>query len=528
MSTLTCRSIIGMLAAALGATTASAAAPTTARPNILFILTDDQSTRSVSAYPDAYPWVKTPHTDRLAREGIRFAPAYIGANCIPARATLLTGLHSTGIQSLTRAAQGPAREGGRLPEFWPRVFRRHGYHTAHIGKWHTDGGTGHGVDWDFQKTWSRLVGGREANLNYQVNQLISTNGGPPEATPGYSTDNYTRWALEYIRGQHRAPGKPWYLWLCYDAPHGPFIPAERHRNDYAGVTVPTPAGIYPPRPGKPAYMQHVATWEPGPAGTPWLRESHYTADGVLNRYRGTETFPRSLPDWVRRYQQTVSGLDEGVGALLQALEETGQRNNTLVVFTSDQGLAIGQHGFFDKHAPYDANLASPLIVSFPGRIPAGRVAAATVGGVDLVPTFFSFAGIELPWPMHGRDLTPLLKQPDAPWPHPTLLPYTIGAWGDDTVKIPDESAAPLPARGFRVPWWVLYRDGRYKYIRTLVPGEIEEVYDLTADPGEQTNLALEPRHRATLERLRAGTLSELRRTEAKFVDQLPPVRATNP
>lgn len=514
------------LLAAAAALPLPAAAP--ARPNILFILTDDQSPRSVSAYPEAYPWVRTPHTDRLAREGVRFAPAYIGANCIPARATLLTGLHATGIQSLTRAAQGPARDGGRLPEFWPRVFRRHGYHTAHIGKWHTDGGTGHGVDWDFQKTWSRLVGGREANLNYQVNQLISTDGGPPEKVAGYSTDNYTRWAVEYLRARQREPGQPWYLWLCYDAPHGPFIPAERHRQDYPDVDVPTPAGIYPPRPGKPAYMQHVATWEPGPDGTPVLRARHYDADAVLKRHRATERFPRTLPDWVRRYQQTVSAVDEGIGAVLQALEETGQKDNTLVVFTSDQGLAIGQHGFFDKHAPYDANLAAPLIVRFPGRIPAGATCAAPVGGVDLVPTFFGFAGIPLPWPMHGRDLGPLLRQPGAPWPHPTLLPYTIGAWGDDTVRIPDEAAAPLPARGFRVPWWVLYRDGRYKYIRTLVPGEIEEVYDLQTDPGELTNLALDPRHRATLERLRTAALAELRRTGAKLADHLPPTQAKQP
>ncbi len=505
------------------ATSAVLRAATPARPNILFILTDDQSPRSVSAYPEAYPWVKTPHTDQLAREGVRFAPAYIGANCIPARATLLTGLHSTGIQSLTRAAQGPARDGGRLPEFWPRVFRRHGYHTAHIGKWHTDGGTGHGVDWDFQKTWSRLVGGREANLNYQVNQLISTNGGPPEPAPGYSTDNYTRWAVEYLRERGREPGRPWYLWLCYDAPHGPFIPADRHRQDYPVVDVPTPAGIYPPRPGKPGYMQHVATWEPGPGGTPQLRERHYEADGVLKRYRATESFPRSLPDWVRRYQQTVSAVDEGVGAVLRALDDIGQRENTLVVFTSDQGLAIGQHGFFDKHAPYDATIAAPLIVRFPGRAPAGATCAATVGGVDLVPTFFRAAGIPLPWPMHGRDLTPLLERPETPWPHPTLLPYTIGAWGDDTVRIPDESATPLPARGFRVPWWVLYREGRYKYIRTLVPGEFEEVYDLASDPGEQANLATDARHRATVERLRAAALAELRRTGASFTERLPPV-----
>ncbi len=143
------------------------------------------------------------------------------------------------------------------------------------------------------------------------------------------------------------------------------------------MDVPAPAGIYPPRPGKPGYMQHVATGEPGPGGTPQLRVRHYDADAVLKRYRATETFPRSLPDRVRRYQQTVSAVDEGIGAVLQALDESGQRENTLVVFTSDQGLAISQHGFFDKHAPYDATIAAPLIVRFPGRTPAGATCAAS-------------------------------------------------------------------------------------------------------------------------------------------------------
>jgi arylsulfatase A-like enzyme len=510
--------VLGLLVALLGANRGQAATRTP--PNILFILTDDQSHRAVGCYPEAYPWVRTPHIDRLAREGVRFAPAYIGSNCIPARGTLLTGLHATGIESLRPSVLATRKD--ELPDYWPRVFRRHGYHTAHIGKWHTDGHMGYGVDWDFQKVWSRLVGGRDYNLNYQLDQFISTNGGTPELTGGYSTDNYTRWAVEYIRGRQREPGKPWYLWLCYDAPHGPFVPAERHRNEYPHVDVPAPADIYPPRPGKPAYMQNVATWVPGPDGVPQMRDSHYEADAVLQRHRRRENFPRTLPDWVRRYHQTVCALDDGVGMLLRALEETGQRENTLIVFTSDQGLAVGQHGFFDKHAPYDANIAAPFIVSFPGRVPQGAECHVAVSGVDLVPTFFRFAGISLPWKMHGRDLSPLLQNPREPWNHPSLLVYTIDAWGDDTVKLRSEKSA-LPARGFRVPWWVLLRAGRYKYIRTLVPDEIEELYDIESDPEELTNLALETGQRGRLEQLRSATLEELRRVDAKFVDHLPPV-----
>jgi len=498
------------------------------RPNLLVIYTDDQSYRSVGAYPGSHPWVQTPHIDRLAQEGIRFAPAPIGTHCIAARAAFLTGRHPTGIESLRRGADASSPDRDEAgPVYWPRVLREQGYHTAHIGKWHLGGGTGHGRDWDHQKVWSRLVGGREFNLNYQSQQLVATDGGEAVLTEGYSTDNYTRWAADYLRGKHREVEKPWFLWLCYDAPHGPFLPAERHADDYRGdedAPVSIPESLFPPHPGKPSYMQSVATWVPGPGGIPVMRESHYEADAVLRQHRDQQAFPSALPDWVRLYHRTVRAIDEGVGELLRVLEETGQRESTLVVFTSDQGLAIGQHGFFDKHAPYEANLAAPLIFSMPGTLPQGAVCEAVASGVDLAPTLLRFAGLEEPWTMHGSDLGPLLRDPAAPWPHPALTLYTIGAWGEETAEIPDFSALDVPARGFRVPWWLALRDGPLKYIRTLVPGEPEELYDLEKDPGERRNLALEEAYRAELEALREKALAELRRIEAPFADALPEVR----
>ena len=121
---------------------------------------------------------------------------------------------------------------------------------------------------------------------------------------------------------------------------------------------------------------------------------------------------RTYSSWVRQYHQGVLALDEGIKRLLQALEDSGQRQNTLIVFTSDQGLAWGQHGFRGtKIAAYDSNIRSPLILSFPGRIPGGEVVEHPVGGVDLVPTFFHYAGIDQPWEMHGNDLSPLLENP---------------------------------------------------------------------------------------------------------------------
>ncbi len=484
------------LAAAFPAVASEAAG----RPNILFIYTDDQSHRTVSCYPEAHDWVKTPNIDRLAKRGVRFAHAYIGTWCMPSRAALLTGRHPYGVESMRMEGKYPGStyDPKQVP-FWPSVFRKQGYTTAQIGKWHTGTDTGFGRDWDYQVVWNRPKY-PDNSTHYYDNQLLSVNGGKDELVKGYSTDNYTRWAVEFIEGKHRDPKKPWYLWLCYGASHGPYHPAERHRDAHPAVKVPIPADIYPPRPGKPAYMQEIETWVKGPDGQP--------------RIKGGKTLHES----VRQYQQCVLAIDEGVGKLLAALETSGQLNNTLVVFTSDQGFAWGQHGFRHKLAPYDANLRAPFLVSMPGTLPEGVVCDTPVGGVDLVPTFFRFAGLDLPWTVHGHDLTPLLKKPDAAWPHPVLIAYTHDHYGSDTLKLP-----PRGQRHNGVPWYLLLRRGLHKYIRTLEEGEIEEFYDLRNDPEELTNLAQDGRHAEQVAAFREATLAELRRTGAAMVERLPKV-----
>jgi arylsulfatase A-like enzyme len=268
-----------------------------------------------------------------------------------------------------------------------------------------------------------------------------------------------------------------------------------------GIDFDTPADIYPPRPGKPDWAQKIDSWKKGPDGTP-------VSGG------------RSLNSWVRQYHQGVFALDEAVGRLMAVLEETGQRKNTLVIFTSDQGLAFGQHGFRGtKIAAYDANIRSPLIFSMPGRIPENRVCNVPVSGVDLVPTFFRFAGVEFPWEMHGHDLTPLLKNPDANWPHPMMMVATGQTFGSDTNNIP--TGEKVLHGG--VPWYVLLRDKNLKYVRPLTT-DLEELYDLSKDPEELDNLAVKPEHQQTLKRLRAAAIAELKRTKCGFIDRMPPVR----
>ena len=471
-------------------------------PNILYIFTDDQSTRSVSCYPEAHPWVHTPNIDRIGEQGMRFTQCYTGAWCAPSRATALTGLLQHSIESLRLVGGYPAfsMDHTSCPA-WPSRFRAAGWYTGIIGKWHTGPDHGHGRDWDYSAVWDHTQ--PEIYGDYYTNQSISFNGAPPKAVGGYSTDNYTQWATEFIRDRAKDTKRPWYLWLCYDAVHLPCTVADRHTHDYPDVRdVPIPADIYPPRPTKASHMRVYGVWRRSQDGRP------------VDLKKG-----RLLTDWVLQYNRAVRSLDEGVGRVLAALEETGQLDNTLIVFTSDQGFAWGQHGFQWKYAPYDANLLSPLLVRLPGSVHPGTVCECPVGGQDLVPTFFAHAGISLPWKMHGHDLTPLLRDPEAQWDYPLLVENTWSFFGSDT-----NGAIGIPENG--IPWWVSLRMGKYKYIRWLVPGEIEELYDLDGDPEELRNLALEAEYHALLADCRERTVSELRRTDAGMVDNLPHVTVT--
>ena len=487
------------------------------RPNILFLFADDQSYKTLSCYQGGPEGVKTPNIDRLASRGVRFERSYFGAWCMPSRASLLTGRLQHAVMSMTMAGQypGSSYDPAQTP-FVPAQFRKQGYHTAQIGKWHTGTDTGYGRDWDYQIVWNR-PGHPENAGNYYTDQILTFNG-VDRRVPGYSTDNYTDWAIEYVQGQHRDPNKPWYLWLCYGAIHGPTTPADRHRGKFAGKSAPVPADIVGPWPDKPAYLNNTKAWMLGADGKP----------AMATKVRKAGNFDSSVAGlpydaWIQQVNECMAAVDEGVGRVLAALEASGQLENTLVVYASDQGYGLGEHGFNQKVAPYDATVASPLIISWLGKIPEGKVCRHPVNGPDLVDLFCRTAGVTVPWKTHGRDIRPLLQNPETnTWNSPLLMTHTSRNYGAETDVIPtDESLTSSSG----VPWYALLRDGKYKYIRNLVAGETEELYDLVADPEELTNLAVKPEHATRLRELRAKAIAELRRTDATFVDRMPPTRA---
>jgi arylsulfatase A-like enzyme len=275
----------------------------------------------------------------------------------------------------------------------------------------------------------------------------------------------------------------------------------RHKGAYAGQKAEPPPDIFGPREGKPSYLERTQVWSPGTDGEPVLT-------------RGGKTYSQ----WLQQVNECMLAVDEGVGRLIEALKQSGQLGNTLVVYTSDQGFANGEHGMRQKVAPYEATYRSPLIVSMPGTIPEGKYCPHPVNAPDLVVTFFAQAGIQPPWKMHGRDITPLLLNPEgAEWNHPTLYEHTGQHYGSDVTAALSGGKEAVHSG---VPYYVALRHGRHKYVRYLGADEPEELYDLQSDPEELANLASLPEHRTVRDRLQRMLLEELRRCDAEFIGLL--------
>ncbi|MEI6234738.1 MAG: sulfatase-like hydrolase/transferase [Planctomycetota bacterium] len=480
------------------------------RPNILLIFADDQSYKTLSCYPEALPGVKTPNIDALAANGVRFQGAFLGSWCMPSRASMLTGHQPHGVESMRMAGKYPASayDPKQCP-FWPSTFRANGYTTAHIGKWHTGIDAGTHRDWDWQIVWNRPLHPENAG-HYYDHQVLSFNG-EERMTEGYSTDNYSQYACDFIKGAHRDAAKPWYLWLCYGAIHGPTTPADRHKGLHKNDAVRIPADLFGPRPGKPDYLNKTQAWKRGLNGEILAGksgESFGDESGDTNK---------TFQNYVHQVNECVEALDEGVGKVMAALKESGQLENTLVIYTADQGFSMGEHGFRTKLAPYDANYRSPFIASMPGTLPQGKFCEDCITGPDLVATFHAFAGITPAWKMHGRDFTALLKDPSTHWPHPVFYEFTGEHYGREVAKIVIET--PDKAVYHDVPWYVVVREKNWKLIHYLQPGVGEELYDLQKDPEELENIAGKADVKNVVERLREALRSELLRTDAGFTIQ---------
>lgn len=481
------------------------AAEPTNPPNILYIFSDDQSYRTVSAYPRSYSFANTPNIDRLAEQGVRFDQAYIGAKCVPSRATAMTGRLQFAVESNYDGSDIP----GNIQ--WFPTLRANGYYTGMIGKWHYGAGAAahqHGISWDWSVVWDH--GSYSAAGGYYYDQKVMINGNPQIDLNGYSTDRYTDYTEQFIYERAQEPDKPWFYWLCYAGVHGPYTPAERHIGMLENEPEPEiPVDIVGPRFGKPMHFQD-SKWSINADGKPIFKN-------------------QTLEFWVKQQTEAVASIDESVGRIVQALEDTGQLENTIIIYTSDQGYVWGHHGLKGKIDPYEAAIRSPFIVSNPARFPTGKVCKAPINGPDVIRTFHAWADAEPQLFMPGRDITPLIENPEdeqvlKEWAEvPTMMTYVHNRYEPTEManRLRDEEWSRA-MYSEETPWYFMILVENYKYTRYANPDRIEELYDLDKDPEELVNLAIKPQYKSKVLEMRAACIQSIKDNGGSvFADYMP-------
>lgn len=439
-----------------------------ARPNIVVVLMDDL--RWDELHCTGHPFAVTPNLDRIAAEGATFRNAFVTSPlCSPSRSCFLTGqyAHHHGITDNTD--RSPASH--RLPTF-PRVLRDKGYETAFVGKWHM------GVDDTPRPGFDHWVGFRGQGTYF--NPELNIDGKRAEEA-GYTTDILTRHAVEVLS---RSRTKPLCLWLAHKAVHpeltqladgsvsdpnaGEFLPAERHKALFAGQAVPRRPNAGRPPIGKPALLRKIGDLPP------------------LGPDTGTND------ETIRNRARMLKAVDEGVGQMRAALERTGQLDNTVFVFTSDEGYFFGEHGLsIERRLAYEESIRIPMIIRYPKLIRGGTRIDAMVLGIDLAPTLLELGGAGHPGGIDGRSLFPLLRGGQSDWRSSFLIEYSS-----------DRTMQRMLNMGYQA-----VRTGRWKYTRYTELSGMDELYDLQSDPYEMHNVIGDGAARPALDSLQA----ELRR-----------------
>jgi arylsulfatase A-like enzyme len=489
------------LTIAFFSSTLTAAAP----PNILFIFSDDHSLQTIGAYetwlaPFCREHKVTPNIDRLASQGALFTRSYCGNSiCSPSRATVLSGVHTH--------VSGVTHLGGRIREgVWtfPPAIQAAGYQTALIGKWHM-GQNPQGFD-----AYSILPG-----QGSYWNPAFIKQDGTNEVETGYATDVITRKALDWLK--RRDPSKPFLLMCHHKAPHRNFQPPVRYFRYLEDVTIPEPETLFDDYSGR-GQAAREQKMEIGrdmslsgdlkvlPAGQhpkfltgadadEW--EATYGRRNDAFRNAGLEG--RELTRWkyqqyMKDFMRCVKAVDDGVGELLAYLDANGLADNTVVVYSSDQGFFNGEHGWFDKRWIYEESLHMPLVIRWPGVVKPGMKISRLVQNIDYAPTFAEIAGVKAPTTLHGRSLMPLLRgENPADWRKSIYYHYY------------DPGHAVNPHYGLRTDDHTL----------AFFPKHQEwELYDLDQDPQQLRNIAGEPTNAALL----AALKDELARLRKDFGD----------
>jgi arylsulfatase A-like enzyme len=452
------------------------------KPNIVFILVDDLRW-DVMGFTGHYPFLKTPNIDQLRKEGVHFQNAFCTHSLsAPSRATILTGMFPQ-TNGVSTNQEGREFNPDKTPSF-AQILQQEGYKTAFIGKWHMAESNEPRKGFDY---WCSFSG----QGNYNGNDLNIN--GKSIRNEGYITDELNKYALNFI---DQNADKPFCLYLSHKAVHQPFTPAERDKDLYTNDLVPEPAGWRDNLVNKPAWQRIE----------PKMEQRLRLRDKDLNKIIPVKI--RKFGPWPaktgkgeqKNYLRCLSAVDDGLGEIYDLLQKKGILGNTVIVFAGDNGFFHGEHGKGDKRLAYNESMRIPLIMRYPKTAKAGQSVSEMVLNADIAPTFLEVAGVKIPEQMQGKSLIPLLEGNKDGWRKSFLFTY----WPDLIYFIPRITAI---------------RTERYLYSTTPDINDMDELYDVVADPAELKNLAQNREYSAIKNNL-IKELEQLQK-ETGYRDEIP-------
>ncbi len=452
------------------------------RPNIIYIMTDDHGYQAISAYGGQLN--ETPNIDKIADEGILFTRSFVtNSICSPSRAVMLTGKfsHMNGQQINSQKFDGSQVT-------FPKLLQKEGYQTAMIGKWHL-GSDPTGFDY-----WNILPG----QGDYYNPDFIEM--GTKSRVEGYVTNLITDFSLDWLKNRDKE--KPFAMLMHHKAPHRCWMPDTKYLEKYNDVKFPLPDNFYDDYENRTAAAEqkmHIKDFCPVNDLKMYDKEGEIEGklrkyferqinrmnaaqradwdkayDKEIKYYKEANLTGKELMEWryqryLEDYLRCIASVDDSVGEVLDYLEENGLAENTLVVYTSDQGFYLGEHGWFDKRFMYEESFRTPLLMKLPSRFKKATV-DHLVQNIDYAPTFLDLAGVQVPGAMQGKSLVPLLEEGNTEW-RDALYYHYYEYPGPHSVK-----------RHYGV------RTDRYKLIHFYNDIDQWELYDLQEDPTEMDNL----------------------------------------
>ncbi len=442
-------------------------------PNILYIMADDHASHAISAYGSRIN--KTPHIDRLAHEGVRLTNCFCtNSICTPSRAAIITGQysHRNGVYTLLDRLD-PDRN------HVAKELQRAGYETAMIGKWHLASDP---TGFDY---WNILPG---QGIYYDP---VFIDRGEKKKHAGYVTDLIADFSLDWLKQRNRK--KPFFLMCHHKAPHRSWEPAPKYKDLFEGRTIPEPDNLYDHYEGK----AHGVS-------TAMMRVGEHMNVGDVKRPIPRDLSGDALRKWayqyyIKDYLRCIQSVDDNVGRMLDYLDAEDLARNTIVIYTSDQGFFLGDHGWYDKRMMYEESLRMPFLIRYPGSLRSGTVNDDIILNIDFAPTFLDFAGGRAPAEMQGRSFRQNLSG-HTPKNWRTAMYYRYWMHNADHL---------VPAHyGIRTKRWKLI----YYYGRTLgmsgargpeLPRPEWELFDIEKDPREMHNLYDEPQYAEVIKELKA-------------------------